>query len=934
MKFLTKKLSGLIGLILLLSWNQTILAQAGEESKVYDIDSLGQYNDQARMLILAADYEGGKELLLKLTELGAEPQNETMRSWLYLGIIAHQQGMLNQSLEYYEACIDQYYKISNPDVGAKTMAAHDLENIGNMYTRLGESQKAFLNLKSALKIAEEIENVDIQITCLTDLGTATNTFGELTEAIAYYKQALELFHSNDRWNYNLATIHLDLSDVLLKNGNEKEAEENIEKSISILNQLIKDVEQNPDPNTVQIFLQTYWEILFQAYDSLGQLYAAKGQSSQAILAFQTAISYSEKAFQERRSRELSRVYIHLAELLLKQGELESAILACQDALGGVLPEMKASESVTLPDPDALYPEFVLLEALTTQAYCARALYEKNGDISDLKFAVESHRLANTSAQILRTGIGYDGDKLLLTAETHQRAEFALEAAHALYLVEPTTENWQVAFEFAERSKANLLMDAFQDKEAKLQIGLPDSIIEREEGLQMTLIEAEQNMKDLELSEEQDEETMSQAEEELFLAREQLDVFKRELKAIYPNYFNLKYKTDLPTLSELRAELLGDGVAMIEFFIGDEYVYFFMLTQKEQHLFRKKNTRSLVSLIQQTLTSLVSLKDSDRASYPYNAYSLHQELLGDLPIQPDQRLIIIPDRELALLPFEALLTKEIKEPIPFGGYPFLIKEHVCSYAYSAHLLYQTQTRNQSSRKHKTTFLGMAPGSFPDSDLAELPHTLAEVKTLKKRLGGKAFFAEHAQKEILLSESGAAQILHLSTHAVASDGSENATWIALRDGSDKTIKIRLSELAALNLEADMTVLSACETGAGKIQRGEGVMSLARAFTYAGSQATIQSLWPVRPTAAAPLIEAFYEGLIEGQDKATALHEAKLSLLNGEDPALHAPLMWAAFAAIGDMRAMDISPAWGWKMWGLLGLGVVLLGFGGIAWRKRER
>lgn len=935
MKCLTKKLISIIGLIILLGCNQWVHAQSSlKATKVYDTDSLGYYNDQGRDFIFAADYEAGEKLLLELTTLGVKPQSETMRTWLFLGIIAHQQGLLNKSLQYYEASIDQYYQISEPSLRAQKIAANDLENIGNMYTRLGESQKAFLNLKSALKIAKEIQDVDLQITCLTNLGTATHTFGELAESIDYYKQALELSQTINKWDDNLATTHLVLSDVLLENDNEKEAEEHIKESIRVLTQLIQEAKQEPDQNSIQVYLQTYHEYLFQAYDALGQLYTTKDQTPQAIQAFQKAISYSEKAYQQRRSRELSRVYIHLAELFMKEERLNEALLACQDALGGVLPDMELSETPSLPDPNSFYPEFVLLEALSTQAYCAMVLYEKNGRIADLELAVESHTLANTAAQVLRTGIAYETDKLLLTEETHQRAEHALEAAYALYQQDPTEEHWQVGFDFMERSKANLLLEAFQDREARLQVGLPDSILDREEGLQGELIDAELAFRDLKLSESTSPEAINQAEENLYHARRDYDLFEEALEKNYPNYYRLKYVANPPTIEELRATLLQEGEAIIEFFRGDKYLYIFMLSKEESHFIRKENGERVSDLVHATLTSLTSLKEVEKNAFSGNAYQLYSEILAPLPISSYNRLIFIPDRELALIPFEALLTSEVKAGVSHADFPFLIKEHICSYAYSANLLFHTYTRERSGGLAKKSFLGMAPGTFPGTKLAPLPHTIDEISNLKSRLGGLALIGAEAQKEELLILAKDFQILHLSTHAMGWDQETKTAWIALSQGDEETAKVRLAELASLHLHADITVLSACETGTGQIERGEGVMSLARAFTFAGSQAILQSLWPVRPAAAAPLMEAFYEGLLAGKDKATALHEAKLQLLTSESPSLHAPIMWAAFAAIGDMRPVELKPVSGLGTWGWIGLvGLMLAFMMGFVWWKRR-
>lgn len=889
-------------------------------------DSFELFYKLGRGYIIAEKIHQGKPLLLQAVKIGEAGKIEMMKAYYALAYASEWEGNYRNAVQFFEKVAEQYEKMPEKDEVAHQLCAYALEHCGNGYSRLGDFNKAYLHLKKALGIAEKYELTQVKGTCLTDLGITAELLGNTREAIAYFERALSLFEKEGLIDQNYAVTHLDISSVLVKTGEKLAAEKHLQTAIQVLKELEKAAMAAGD----ELLARSHQGYLGQAYDALGLL--LRSDRGNAISAFETAIAYGEKAYQQRRSRELSRMYVHLAEAFYDWGKWDLALRQCQQALLGVLPDMKLAAVPVLPDPETFYPEFVLLEALSIQAKCFMGLYEKTRSQVDLSMALESFRLANTAAHLLRYELGHSNDKLLLTDETHQRAEHALAAAYALYQSDPQEKHWQLAFEFAERSKANLLMEAFQDREARFQVGLPDSLLDREAALQKQLIDAELVFRELKLSDSPQRAELKQAEDDLYHARRAYDLLEERLEKDFPNYYQLKYETQTPGIVELRSTLLKNGEAIIEFFKGDEYLYIFMLTQHEHYFFRKANSDTISELVSQMLTSLTSMKEADRNAFSDYAYRLFHETLETLPLQGCKRLILIPDRELALIPFEALLSSKALSG-PQADLPFLIKDHIVSYAYSAHLLYNTYTRERPSGMAKRSFLGMAPGIFPGTQLAALPHTTKEVTDLQRKLGGLALTGPEAQKEALLNLSNEFQILHLSTHAVSWDRESKTAWIALSDGQDKTAKVRLAELASLRLNADITVLSACETGTGQIERGEGVMSLARAFTFAGSQATLQSLWPVRPVAAEPLIQAFYKGLRAGKDKATALHEAKLQLLSSESPALQAPIMWAAFAAIGDMRPVEIKPAVGFGAWGwgaLISGMVFLLGF--FLWKRK--
>ena len=175
------------------------------------------------------------------------------------------------------------------------------------------------------------------------------------------------------------------------------------------------------------------------------------------------------------------------------------------------------------------------------------------------------------------------------------------------------------------------------------------------------------------------------------------------------------------------------------------------------------------------------------------------------------------------------------------------------------------------------------------------------------------AENATLQAFLKIAGGYQVLHFSTHAF-SDGNPR---IELIDSS-----LLLPDLYALPLKADLVMLSACETGLGKEEKGEGVMSLARAFAQAGAACIVSSLWSVNDASTSRLLNYFYDNLGKGHRSALALQEAKLAYLSdpGVGSAAQTPYFWAGLVVVGDDRV--IAQPWGLLEWGAGLVGVLFL------------
>jgi CHAT domain-containing protein len=204
-------------------------------------------------------------------------------------------------------------------------------------------------------------------------------------------------------------------------------------------------------------------------------------------------------------------------------------------------------------------------------------------------------------------------------------------------------------------------------------------------------------------------------------------------------------------------------------------------------------------------------------------------------------------------------------------------------------------------------------------------------------GTVFLGKDAVEERFKSIGSNFQIVHFATHGMANDRDPDFSLLAFTEVPDSIENefIYVSDLYNMQLNADLVVLSACETGLGELRKGEGVISLARGFSYAGAKGIFTTLWSVNDLATSLIIESFYKYLKQGKDKDEALHLAKMDFLSQADNQKAHPFLWAPFIFIGDTSPLEIKG--GGMPWMFIGIAAAVVALLGLAFvmlkRKKE-
>ncbi|MEM8892777.1 MAG: CHAT domain-containing protein [Bacteroidota bacterium] len=293
--------------------------------------------------------------------------------------------------------------------------------------------------------------------------------------------------------------------------------------------------------------------------------------------------------------------------------------------------------------------------------------------------------------------------------------------------------------------------------------------------------------------------------------------------------------------------------------------------------------------------------------------------------------IVPDGPLAFVPFEVLLSRypeeELSARIPAQAYrklPYLIQSQHIQYLHAASLIEKDSDGMGSLLQNLAAFAPNYDG------LLQLKHNKASAQEIGKLVGGKTYLDQEASEKKFKSEANNFKAVHLAVHGNANvEDPINAYLDFGKAQEDDDGKLYVHELYSLSLNSRIVSLIACEAGYGKLQKGEGVMSLARAFRMAGARSIMTSLWKADGRAAAPISESFYKFLKEGEKPSRALKTAKLEFLASASPDMTHPYFWSTYVLTGQ----DIS-VWTpfFKTYGiwLLLVGAVIL----IYWAFRIR
>jgi CHAT domain-containing protein/Tfp pilus assembly protein PilF len=772
-------------------------------------------------------------------------------------------------------------KFDSNGADSRPEAAQALSNLGLVYMAIGKYSQAQDQLHRALALRQTAQKDADELIAATynDLGLVYSQTDK-EKALDYFEQAKKMYVAlygkqhpkNAIANINIGIIYRDLKlfedalnnfETALKIGNSAYAQPHPTKAIALYN--------------------------------LGQTHLQLKDEKAAMEYYQLSRKMYEGCYGPKHP-EIASVLNAIGNLQLAESNFDEALTSYQQALQANVKDFTANDLRINPPLKNYYNGTRLLHSLSFKAQAYESKYlQKSLKFNDLTEALNILARCDSLIDQLRQQSTNETDKLLLGAMANEVYTDGVRVAHEAGLNAVKKSGYfEKAFYFAEKSKGAVLLESISDTNAKSFAGIPEHLLEEEKNLKSAL-----NLSAQKLAQKPSAEEEKILRENSFALKRRYETFTQKLEDEFPTYFNLKFNSNAPSVPQLQA-LLNGKTALLSYFIDEKnnQLYIFLIRKKNYKVWQ----RNLSKDFDKYVTGLRNgLYFTEIDTYKNAAYTLGKTLIPPIPPSVTD-LVIVPAGRLGLIPFEALLLQEAEKNTNYGAMRYLINEYSVRYEFSAGLMLQ-KSKKPAFSSPPSIFL-CAPVSFPGKEyLGELPGTEDEVGEISKLFSEKnlttASYTRLQADEKLIKTISLKNydFLHFATHGTVDESNPELSRIFLQSHSEKEDgDLFAGEIYNLELNANLVTLSACETGMGKILKGEGVIGLSRALFYAGAKNIIVSFWNVADESTSVLMKDFYRNMLENPkpDYSSDLRKAKLKLLGNEQ--YSAPFYWAPFVLIG--------------------------------------
>jgi CHAT domain-containing protein/Tfp pilus assembly protein PilF len=812
---------------------QQVGDKAGEKDTLNNIglaySNLGQYADALKF------YE---QALVIIKQVGNKAgEGITLYN---IGLVYNRLGEYAQALKFYEQAL-----VIAQEIGDKAGENRNLNNIGLVYTYLGQYPQALKYLEQALVIVKQVGDKAGEGTTLGNIGNVYNSLGQYRDALKFYEQALVIVKQvGDKAGEG--TILNNIGSVYNSLGQYGDALKFYEQALVIAQEMDDRAGEGDTLNNI------------------GNVYNSLGQDADALKFYEGALviakEIGDKAGEGATLNNIGQVYIHLGKYADALKFYEQALVIAKQV------GIKAGEGRSLNNIGLVYT--YLRQYPQALKYLEQALVI-NKQVGDK--AQEGITLNNIGYVYNRLGQSPDAEKTLMAAiavleslrpgltdidkisifETQANSYRLLQQA----LVAQNKTN--TALEIAERGRAR----AFVELLASRQSSNPNTqqTVKPLDLQQIQQIAREQNATLVEYSIVYDA-LKNQGKEEWRHSELYIWVVKPTGEVAFKQVDLKSLNTSLEDLVETSRDAIGvRGRSMFE-------------------------------------VTPVAKPESDQTQRLQQLHKLLIEPIAQfLPTNPSDRVILIPQNELFLVPFPALKDASGK---------YLIEKHSILTAPAIQVLELTRNQRQQVAGKDVLVVGnptmpniLPKIGEPPQKLANLPSAQREAEAIAQLFNTKALTGNQATKSAILQQLPSARIIHLATHGLLDDfkGQGVPGAIALAPSGTGELNDGLltsNEIFDMKLNAELVVLSACDTGRGRIT-GDGVIGLSRSLISAGVPSVIVSLWSVPDAPTASLMTEFYRQLQQNPDKATALRQAMLTTMKQHPNPKH----WAAFTLIGE-------------------------------------
>ena len=822
-------------------------------------------------------------------------------------------GTCHRAAGHYLAALDCYkqslaiYKQTLPNTHPDLSMCYS--NIGNCHVQGGDYDNALPYYKKALHLRLKTfgENHLYVAQTYSNMGTCLSDGGRHEEALPYFENALAIKSEiYGKAHYTLGQLHNNIGICYKRAGTYETARSHFQIAINLMTNAQKS--EHPE--------------MAHYHVNIGNCHSILEQYEQAEKAYLKALEIGKRSLNEHHPV-IAKTHAFLGNLKFEFRQYDAALQAYQNALDVLLPDAASAfstfKSTDFPDVQTCREPNILLATLEAKANCMfRQYITERKDLSFLKSTFSAYFKLDEWVNHLRNGYKAEGSKMLLAEKAHKIYENAIEVTHKLSRAANQPDLLAHALEFSEKCKAIVLLSNRNEELAKVNAQIPSHLLQKERELQSKLTFLDKQITDETYKNKVDKAKLSEWESMRFDYGQQYQKLIGELERNYPEYHYLKYNVQSLSLTQCQAAL-DENTLVLEYFVGEDLLHIFAVSKRAFKVCTLQKPDDFEDLVNDYLFAI-----EERSKYEYAelAFELHELLVAPVFSQLDvsafSSIKIIPDGILSTIPFEALLCSETPENTPYAHMPYLISHYNISYHFSLTLWWHYR-QHAGGKSTQSAFVGFAPVYENDNAhlsstraaspppgksgkrYAELPHSKEEVEKVQnafknKQLKGEVFLHHRASVANFVRHAKNARHVLVSAHADYNYEKPELTGIVFSasevDNPSNTAILRIADAYNLKMQTELLVLSCCETGVGKIAKGEGVMSLYRGFLSAGVKNIVHTLFKVYDKTSADLTIDFFNFILEEHACDEALRLSKKTIIERDV----APILWSGFLLIG--------------------------------------
>lgn len=959
-------------------FRQLIQANEGEQDSLFIILTI----EAATVHLTIGNIDEGLELALQAVDWATSGYGQQHLNYVEaISCVADAYTDLGEYLKAADLFREALDILEQMPLADSTVRSVTLANFGDLRYRMGYYDEALSLIQKALVIEEQVygrehrefaSSLNLLARVYTDLGDYQKALALYLETRSIKEKVLGKEHPETTLILNnLAIVYYELGDIQkalniyleIKAIDEKNGHQNSLDFAALLNNLAviyqdlghyeKSLDMLLDAHKIEKrLLDPYHPELALSYNNLAFFYQYEEDFERSLYFHKKTHAIYEKVLHNHHPdlaisfSNLAYNYKALGNELLLIENLQKSLASCT--------------KINIPlDVDAAWKKQLLEADYTSTQHTSATIYilETIYDFLPLSSSTVSPQQQKLIVSEL---IFYLCDDLKNNLYDDKDKLRALKRGHAwlqvhLSLLQAPLDNAQ-AFVMSDWNKSALLLQALQSEE-DYQIGnLPDKLIQEDKALHQRRAKIQ-----AQLLENRPEYEKRKLNTQLIEVDNLINRFELDIKKNHPKYYQLKYQNNCIQLQDIQTNLSAE-TALIEYVIGDSVVHIFCVEQQSIDWVTIPISKKLLHRRIKSFRAAVSnyqllAKDEQEAYSSYTKYAhwFFQQLL--MPVLHNKtnihNLIIVTDGELGHLPFETFLTKEAPQHFtPFNNLPYLLYDFNISYSYSAALW--KENISISTNQNNGQVFGVAANYDNQLDssllatrtatnqqlrkkLISLPNAREEIENLANDFEGFFAFDQQASERIIKNKVADYAVLHFATHGILNQQKPALSSLALTEDGDSVESNfwQAYEISKIDLKADLVVLSACETGFGKFEQGNGIASLARSFMYAGAPSLVVSLWQVNDYTTSEIMKRFYYNLSTGMKKNAALRQAKITYLQSVKGFLGHPTFWSPFIQMGSTTPIQLKSKTGYSSWSILLaiIGVVAL-IGGYWYSRKNK